>query len=224
MKKKNAMFVHAGNLTVDKNGVPNEGRCQAILDELRGYVLESGIIEDLEFIELGLVGDPNVGFDLPKAQMVYHGPDVHQWEFPTLFRIMHYCKANPDANVLYVHTKGSSNHVGVPEFRWIEDVRNYQLYFNVAGYRDSLQLLEQYDAVGVELLDDPVKHFSQNFWWARASHINTLAAPHKLPVVFDFRHNCEFWVCSNPDGRYKSKFNIYNHYVDAYDFSKQLYR
>lgn len=220
---KNVMFIHAGNLLVDKNGVDNKDRCQNILNEISNYIIDSEIYNDLDFISLELLGDPNINFNVPKAIINYNGSDFMQWEFPTLRKIIEYSKLNPEDNILYIHTKGSSNNIQVPEFKWIEDVRNYHLYFNITKYKDSLEYLKEYDCCGVELIEDPVKHYSQNFWWAKASHINTLANPETMKPVFDYRHNCEFWVCSNPHSKYKSKFNLYNHYIDAIDFSKTLY-
>jgi hypothetical protein len=221
---KNVMFIHAGNLIVDKSGFPNADRCQKILDEISSYILESKIYEDLDFINLELVGDPNIRFDVPKSRINFNGEDARQWEFPTLLKIIEHSKNNPEDNILYIHTKGSSNHVGVSEYQWIEDVRNYHLYFNITKYKDSLEYLKEYDCCGVELIDDPVKHYSQNFWWTKASHVNTLTPPNELIPVFDYRHNCEFWICSNSHSKYKSKFNLYNHYIGAHDFSKNLYR
>lgn len=218
------MFIHAANMLKDKKGRPNLNRCQKILDEIKNYIIESKIYEDLEFISLELLGDQNVVFEVPKGIVNFNGENVYQWEFPTLFKIIEYSKKNPDDNILYVHTKGSSNYVGVPEYKWIEDVRNYHLYFNITKYKDSLEYLKEYDCCGVELIDEPVKHYSQNFWWAKAGHINKLTPPQELPLVFDLRHQCEFWICSNPHSKYKSKFNLYNHYIGASDFSKTLYR
>ena len=63
----NVMFIHAGNLLVDKNGVDNKDRCQNILNEISGYIMESKIYEDLDFISLELLGDPNINFDVPKV-------------------------------------------------------------------------------------------------------------------------------------------------------------
>lgn len=221
---KNVMFIHAANMLVDKNGVSNTERCQKILDEIKDYILESKIYEDIEFISLELLGDPNILFEVPNGVINFNGYNVHEWEFPTLMKIIEYSKNNPNDNILYVHTKGSSNNIAVPEFNWIEDVRNYHLYFNITKYKDSLEYLKEYDCCGVELINTPVKHYSQNFWWAKASHINTLISPDKLTPIYDYRHNCEFWICSNSKSKYKSKFNLYNHFIGAHDFSKNLYR
>lgn len=220
---KNVIFIHAGNLIVSKTGRDNRDRCQNILNEISNYIMESKIYEDVDEINLEIVGDPNIHFDVPKLNKNHNGYDVYQWEFPTLEKIISYAKNNPEDNILYLHTKGSSNSVDVPEYKWIEDVRNYHLYWNVTNYKNSLEYLKEYDACGAELIDNPVKHFSQNFWWAKASHINTLTHPKIMPLIFDERHQCEFWICSNSNSKYKSVYNIYDDYIYSVDFSKHLY-
>jgi len=219
----NIIFIHAGNLVYDKNGNPNHDRCQNILNEIAHYIIESKIYEDVDAINLELLGDPNIIFDVPKAKISHNGTDVHQWEFPTLDKIRSHAKSNPDDNILYLHTKGSSNATIVPEFNWIEDVRRYQLYQNITRYKEALEFLKEYDTCGAELIYNPVAHYSQNFWWARASHINTLIDPRDRPVIFDERHKCEFWICSNPTGKHKSIFNIYYDFLYAPSFAKELY-
>ena len=125
---------------------------------------------------------------------------------------------------MYLHTKGSSNNINVSEINWIEDVRRYHLYWNVIKYKESLKILGEYDTCGAELISNPVKHYSQNFWWAKASHINKLQDPIKRPIIFDERHKCEFWICSHPEGNYKSIYNIYNDYINSTSFAENLYR
>jgi hypothetical protein len=220
---KNTVFIHAGNLLTDKNGQPNHDRCQNILNEIADLIMESKLYEDVDSINVELLGDPNIKFDVPKAVISHNSLDVHQWEFPTLQKIREYAKANPDDNILYLHTKGSSNGTQVPEFQWIEDVRAYQLHWNVTRYKDSLAYLKEYDVCGAELIYNPVRHYSQNFWWARASHINKLPHPMEYPLIYDLRHQCEFWIGLAEDSKYKSVFNLYDDYVNAVSFSKELY-
>lgn len=220
----NVIFIHVGNLIVDKKGVPNKNRCQNILNEIKKYIMESKIYEDVDEINVELIGDPNITFDVPKAKITHNGNNTRQWEFPTLYKIIDYAKHNPKSNILYLHTKGSSNNINVPEIKWIEDVRNYHLYWNVSRYKDSLKYLEEFDACGAELIGNPVRHFSQNFWWARASHINKLPDPKTYPIVLDERHQCEFWIGLNDSSMYKSVNNLYDDYVNAINFDKSLYR
>jgi hypothetical protein len=226
----NVIFIHAGNMIYDKYGFPNNGRCQMIVDEISDYIIKSKIYNDVKFISLELLGDPNIKFGVPKGKINYNGNNYLQWEFPTLQKIINYAKENPNDNILYLHTKGSSSSRAGHEraghsvsFQWIEDVRNYQLYQNIIRYKTAIQELKTHDTCGAELIYNPVPHYSHNFWWATASHINTLVHPKDRPIIFDERHKCEFWVCSKSDGKYKSIFNIYNDYIGAVSFSKELY-
>ena len=220
---KNVIFIHAANLKFDKHGFDNKNRCQNIINQISEYILKSKIFEDVEFISLELIGDINIIFDVPNSIINHNGNDVTQYEFPTLYKIISYCKENPDANVCYIHTKGASNSENTPEFNWIEDVREYHLYWNIIRYKDSIEFLKKYDVCGAELIYNPVRHFSQNFWWSTAKHINSLVDPKELPMIFDYRHQCEFWIGSNDNSKYKSVKNLYDDYVNAVSFSKELY-
>lgn len=220
----NVVFIHAANLLVDKHGNDNKNRCQNILNEIANYIIESKLYEDVDSINLELLGDPNIAFNVPKSKITHNGDDFYQWEFPTLYKIIDHCKKNPTDNILYLHTKGSSSSSEVAEFQWIESVRNYQLYWNITKYKDSLEFLNEYDVCGAELIYNPVRHYSQNFWWARASHINSLQDPMQFPLIFDLRHQCEFWIGTNDHSKYKSVFNLYNDYIGAHDFSEHLYK
>lgn len=226
----NVIFIHAGNMLQDKYGLPNQGRCQSIIDEISEYIKTSKIYEDVDSISLEILGDPNIKFDVPKGKINYNGPNYLQWEFPTLQKIINHAKENPNDNILYIHTKGSSSSRAGHElarhsvsFDWIEDVRQYQLYQNIIRYKLALDMLKEHDTCGAELIHNPVSHYSHNFWWATAKHINSLVHPKDRPIIFDERHKCEFWVCSNPTGKYKSIFNIYNDYIGATSFAKDLY-
>lgn len=225
---KNVIYIHAGNLNIDKANYPNKYRCQNILNEIALYILDSGLINDVDQINVELIGDPDIYFKCPKSKITINNSDPHKWEFPTLNKVIEHSKNNPDDNILYLHTRGSSRNImglGIPEnhITWIEDNRNYHLYQNITRYKECLEFLNSYDACGAELINTPVTHYSMNFWWAKASHINTLIDPNDLPIVLDERHKCEFWICSNPNGKYKSIFNLYNQWWDAPSFAKELY-
>lgn len=214
----------------DKYGMSNIGRCQYIVDEIIKFIKLSKIYEDVDFIQLELVGDPDIHFEVEKGKINYNGSNCLQYEFITLEKIIKYANENPEDNILYIHTKGSSaskmghetHHVGVP-FQWIEDVRRYQLYQTIMRYKECLNFLKTHDTCGAELIYNPVAHYSHNFWWSTSKHINTLVNPRDRPIIFDERHKCEFWICSNPNGKYKSIFNIYNDYIGANNFSENLY-
>lgn len=70
-------------------------------------------------------------------------------------------------------------------------------YFLIEQYHKCLESLKNNDTCGVDLRNDPAKHYSGNFWWATAKHINTLPEFKDMPIILSERHKAEFWICSN---------------------------
>jgi hypothetical protein len=241
---KNAIFIHAANMDIDYYRQPNVGRCQEILDRISFFINESKIYEDVDFIRLVYTGNENLTLNVKdKGEKIYAGPNVYQWEFPTLTNLCEYCKENPDANVLYLHTQGVSQG-----FTYLRDMidrrRDYFLYWNIYNYKLELEKLKEYDTCGAMLVplnadveeredgsskvnkihDNPVWHYSQNFWWSRASHINTLPDPQHYPQILDVRHQAEFWLCSSTEeGEHASVHNIYESWKYVSDWGKDKY-
>jgi hypothetical protein len=132
---------------------------------------------------------PTFNAFMRKSLMGNH--NVH--EFPTLNLIKKTCQ-NHKCHVCYYHLKGVTitkrNHP-------VNDQRRYMTYFNIENYKTCIDFLKKYDAVGVDLLDWPFKHFSGNFWWSRSEHINNLPIIKSIPTVCGSeRHKCEFWIGS----------------------------
>jgi hypothetical protein len=84
------------------------------------------------------------------------------------------------------------------------------LYFLVNKCADCFELLESYDAVGCNYLENPFRHFSGNFWWANSNYIKHL----DLIDNTDERHFAEWWILSDP--KVKS-FSIHNSNVNHYE-------
>ena len=241
---KNAIFIHAANMEHDVTQKPCLGLCQKIVDRISFFILDSKIYEDLDIIELGYVGNKNLKFNVPNGKSVYYGENIYQWEFPTLQSLRNYCQKNPDSNVLYIHTQGVSQGFHHAEIEKINNRRDYHLYWNITHYKEALEHLKTYDTCGAMLVPlnadlvldanknpiitrlpaTPVWHYSQNFWWSRASHINTLPDPQNYPRILDERHQAEFWLCSSTDiGTHKSIHTLYQSWCYAEDFSKEKY-
>ena len=220
---KNAIFIHCGNMTYDKYNRPNHNRCQNIVDEIGSYLTSSGILNDVDFVNLEVVGDANIEFAVEKSTISFNGADVYQWEFPTLEKIIDFAKHNADYNILYLHTKGSSISTNDENASYADDVRNYHLYWAVTKYMDCLEALKTHDVVGAELQYFPVRHYSHNMWWAKASHINKLYHPLEYPVVFDVRHQAEFWIGQDELSSYHSVNNLYDIHTSAVSYQKHLY-
>jgi len=85
------------------------------------------------------------------------------------------------------------------------DWRNYMLYFLVEKYKICLDILKTYDTCGVDLRLDPVEHYSGNFWWSTANHINNLPEFKDMNIILSERHKAEFWICSN--GKHNNLWN-----------------
>jgi hypothetical protein len=244
----NVVFIHAANMAIDKRGRPSLGRCQQIIDRMIVFIMDARIYEDVSAIYLNYTGEKELKFDVPKAVLKHHEGDVHQWEFPTLQQMRAHCRANPEDNVLYLHTQGVSEgfHHIEGEFihNLIEQRRDYHFYWNITKYKEVLEHLKTYDTCGAMLVAlnadvergadgrphakslpaRPVWHYSQNFWWSRAAHINSLPDPQNYPLILDERHQAEFWLCSSTGtGRHKCIHQLYESWCYADDFSKSLY-
>ena len=162
---KNSIFIHATNMNVDKHGNNNIGHCQNILNIIKQYISESNLDKNVDKIFLEIQGDkiPSIEFDFPNAIINYNGLHAHEWEFPTQHKSRKYALDNPEDNILYLHTQG----VSYPSNQLIEERREYLLYWNVSQFKKCLELLNNNDTCGAMLIDDPVKHYSQNYCWAK---------------------------------------------------------
>jgi hypothetical protein len=220
---KNVIFIHCGNMLVDKYGVSDPARCQNIINELTSYIQDSGIVNDVERVYLEVVGSPDIQFDVPKSIVTFNG-NASGWEFPTIEKIINFSKEHEDYNILYLHTKGSSTSTDGPHAEYADDIRNYHFYWLVHHYKQCLVALETSDVVGAELQMSPCRHYSHNMWWARASHINKLKHPLEYPLIYDERHQAEFWIGRDETSTYHKIYGLYDTHADAISYKKHLYR
>lgn len=164
-----------------------------VLDELKNKInLE--LINYIQAVQICISGNSVLKSD-GKYVVNMNNTSSHSFEFPTLEKIKSYCKTNPNVNVLYLHSKGITD----PNNECINDWRKYMTYFLVEKFDKCLDALNDYDTCGVDLRQHPALHYSGNFWWAKASHINTLPQFHEMPVILSERHKAEFWICSKSD-------------------------
>jgi hypothetical protein len=121
------------------------------------------------------------------------------FEFEALRVVKVLCKKHL-CKVLYIHTKGAGiseencnfyqNKNGLDDLLscvgdWRAFMEN-ELLFNVDYVLDQLNT---FDACGVNLTNEPKKHFSGNFWWANSTYINTLP-----DIKKQNRWDAEFWI------------------------------
>lgn len=183
-----------------------------IVTQFYADIKNSGLYEIIDQIRCGILGEHDGSHPLftdPKVSIVAQSLDINTYETLTLNKLL--ADANEeDFYVLYIHSKGVGHKGNLPNItHWVA----YLTYFNVYRYKDCMTLLQNhgYDAVGVNLMETPILHYSGNFWWSTSKHIASLP-----PFDFIHYHAAEFWVCSGK-GKYVTLWqsNI-NHYYKPY--------
>ena len=123
------------------------------------------------------------------------------------------CSKKEKFKVLYIHTKGvRHNNQNINVQDWIE----YLSYFNIVKYKKCIEILDDYDAVGVNLTKENPIHYSGNFWWSKSDYIN------KLDVCKFICYNSpEFWLTEKNIGKY---YNLWSSNVNHYNERYQTYK
>ncbi|MCK6685197.1 MAG: hypothetical protein L6R30_22560 [Thermoanaerobaculia bacterium] len=136
--------------------------------------------------------------------------NLSEFEHPSLCQIWKRARENQDAAFLYFHTKGVSSPADAMKTKW----RRAMQKFVLARWRENLELLGVYDAVGANWQELPrFSHFSGNFWMARAGWLALLENPEtyrasgqQVQLVsrpWDQMH-AETWIGSRPGGLVRS--------------------
>lgn len=88
------------------------------------------------------------------------------------FAINNFKKYIDNANpyyIYYIHSKSVSR-----KEEHYRDWRKLCDYFTINKWRLSIELLNYYDCVGVNLKNFPKKHYSGNYWWSKSEHVTQL--------------------------------------------------
>lgn len=186
-----------------------------VLDELIEIIMESGLYETLDKIFVINIGnnlETNV-FD-KKIIIINYSPEPKLFELPTINLLNIFSKFNPDAKLLYLHTKGTSYSQNTN----VNDWKNMMLYFLVENHKTCIELLDKYNTVGCNYLDSPHKHFSGNFWWANCKYLKQLAQ-----IVSGIRHDAEWWIMTGSDNA--NKYVVHHSNIDhyCYPYPRHLY-
>jgi hypothetical protein len=155
---------------------------------------------------------------LPRQETYVH-------ENITINKIIEFSKQqHKNVHILYIHSKGvtgRSNHQNY----W----RDFMMNYNVNMWKVCVNLLNNnYNTVGVNLLHNPMIHYSGNFWWGRSDYIkkldyidknnnrNRLMAEYKiLSKIEKNKHislSNEYWISIFSSGLY-SRFD-FDHSLD----------
>ena len=142
-------------------------------------VKQSQLYDNVNVIRIGVVNNAGKLINDPllqdaKFEVMYLG-SAAQYERPTLLHMRARAGVDPaDTFYFYLHTKGIK-HFGNPGeinvIGWI----NLMLFWNIFRWQYATAVLNTYSVYGCEYTSD---HFSGNFWWATAKHIQRL--PRKI--------------------------------------------
>jgi len=142
-------------------------------------VKQSQLYDNVNVIRIGVVNNAGKLINDPllqdtKFELMYLG-SAAQYERPTLLHMRARADVDPaDTFYFYLHTKGIK-HFGNPGEINIIGWINLMLFWNVFRWQYATAVLNTYNVYGCEYTSD---HFSGNFWWATAKHIQRL--PRKI--------------------------------------------
>jgi hypothetical protein len=197
-KLENVCFIHSCTLNNNKN----------MLDELVYTIVKTGLYSALDkifVINLGNTIEPYQNMD--KIVVINYSSDSKLFELPAINLLNVFSKFHPMSKILYLYTKETLIN---QNSLCIEDWKNLMLYFLVEQHVACLKLLDKYDAVGINYLDEPFKKYDGNFWWARCSYLKKLP---QLMSGINQKHDVEFWVLQHPEVKH---VNIYNSNVNHF--------
>lgn len=179
-------------------------------------IKDSGLYDIVDEIRLSILGNYDKNNSLfidDKIKIVAHADNIKLYETFTLNKILE-DSINENFIFLYIHTKGlyyRHQHNNPLLYDNISLWIDYLCFFNMYKYKDCLNYLynDNYDTVGVNLLNKPTLHYSGNFWWSKSSFIKN-----QEKCIHEHYCSPEFWVTKNISGKYKS---LWNSNVNMYD-------
>lgn len=182
----------------------------AILTELLESLESSRLLDRLDRLYVFNVGKEialSERFDRygGRVRLINFSPDANRGEAPTLDLIRLFASFHGKARILYLHTKGASHPQPTLQ---VADWRGLMVHFLVERHAEALAALDDADVAGCNLRDSPHRHFSGNFWWARADYLASLT-----PVPAGDRHEAEWWVLG---GRGARAANLHESGVDHF--------
>jgi len=193
-----------------------------IVQEQLCKIVKSGLYDETEKIFVSIIGNecnwiPSLdGNILNKCVIIYTSQDTSCYERKILEYMREFsyqCEEND--KYYYLHSKGIKWYDNIYVYINVQDWRRYMEYFIIEKYKSCVQDLAEYDVCGVNFSENPKRHFSGNFWWARSGYIK------KLPTkINDDYLDPEMWLCSsNP--KHKNYFSSgINHYWGNFPLSK----
>lgn len=186
-------------------------------------IVFSGLYEKVNTIHCYLVGHQKY-IDQIKTMLLNSGkkfkisgesPYIRLYERFTLEDIRH--RITPQDKLLYIHTKGITR-MGSRYEKGVWEWRNYMEYFLFSKASECIELLNQYDLVGLLYSKKPMPHFSGNFWWSTGKYY--LSLPPKIGMsyldteMYIHKNNPNFYILHKP--------SAYPGYETKWSFSRYI--
>ena len=206
---------------------------RALYTEQLNSLVESGLYENIEFIDIFVKGMTPIPLEeLPdKVNNVTYLGELEE-ERPhnkKLYRAYNYIQqrmwlfshANPEYKVLFFHSIGVS-HTDPDIYRRSKLFREYMSTFVINYWRDCVRILDHYDCAGTEYIDYAVfrnqeiwikfPHYQGFYWWATAKYLKKLDPCYCYQDVEWQPWLCEMWIGT---GKPKA-YNFHNTWKNRY--------
>lgn len=180
---------------------------QVVASELFNAISNSKLCNKSDLIHIGIVGTKenfeylvNAYNSLSNLQFHSFGEEFNQYEYPTLMLLQDEARKYPESKMFYCHSKGVSRDTQDPFTKYW---RQYMIKEVILDHQKHISSLDFHNVSGNMWSDGT--HFSGNFWWANAAHINTLPLLKELQknpeIIWDgfdreenIRLQCEQWI------------------------------
>lgn len=183
--------------------------CEVVREQVE-TMTATGLVDAASEIIIGVNGDEESGMlgsvIFPeKARMVLHGLQCRN-ECRTIAEMEKWLTTHPDWHVLYLHTKGATNHCEL-NVRW----RRCMMRGCVSRWQECVNSLERgYEAVGVHWAPHMGVHLDQHyfagtFFWATSNFLRTLPSIYERARIkesgidsVESRYEAEVWIGNGP--------------------------
>jgi len=209
--KKPVAFMHVATLH----------HYQEIVDDVLVRAVNSKLLDDLDFLQLNLVGEGDVDISIVKDKRLREKIKITRvgvlsdFDMATIKILNDFARSTPHTPILFLQTLSVSDYnYNIPGYK---DRRDLFFYFTITQYKKCLSYLQDYDTCSVQWNKDWPKfkkyspaHWSGNMWWTTSDYIKTLPSYEWMDTpanyVLDRRHQAEFFIGFNPQVKYKSLY------------------
>lgn len=194
---------------------------------------ESIFYKDIDVININVIGNRlPLPFILDKTNTIIYSDFAPNGSSEWHQYIYNFCLKNPDYKILQFHSIGVS-------YKYEEEHKSNKLKFRdyletiiIDNGQDCINLLNNYDLVGTDLVQTAIfdfgkyifdsPHFQGAFWWAKANYISTLDPSYLFQDVPYQKYLTELWIGINNPKIYNFYSSNQNHYYEEvnppYDF------